>query len=223
MARMIDALKIACGMLVCSLFVFACLLYTQDAYADESTQDVSLAAASSDGNEIDMLDSLPAVPDGDDTVDALPEIDEGDEPQEQQQPEGLSDGKLSLRALEGEEGDEPTVHEDGWADEDGFTYYYVDGVRQTGWIVDTTYKDFGLQRYWIDPYQGCLVFDCLIDAADAGYWAYARPEGYVVRGWYQAADGSVYLADDDGKLEDPGWLITDDYAGGLQRYYIDEA
>ena len=69
-----------------------------------------------------------------------------------------------------------------------------------------------------------MVTNSLIDAKEAGWWAYARPEGYVVRGKYVAGDGRVYLANNDGKLESPGWLVTGAYdGGGLQRYYIDEA
>jgi len=62
----------------------------------------------------------------------------------------------------------------------------------------------------------------LVDAAKAGWWAYARPEGYVVRGKYAASDGTVYLADNDGKLEEEGWVVTGRYDNGdLERYYID--
>lgn len=55
-----------------------------------------------------------------------------------------------------------------------------------------------------------------------GWWAYARPDGYVVRGkWTDPSTGYVYLANNDGKLEDPGWVVTGEYDGGLQRYWID--
>lgn len=60
------------------------------------------------------------------------------------------------------------------------------------------------------------------NAADAGWWAYARPDGFVVRGkWTDPSAGYVYLANNDGKLEDPGWVVTSSYDGGLQRYWID--
>ena len=103
----------------------------------------------------------------------------------------------------------------------GSIYADNDGVlKESGWLVTDAFGS-GLQRYWFDDYK--VVTNALIDAGDAGWWAYARPEGYVVRGKYVASDGRVYLADNDGKLENPGWLITGSYdSSGLQRYYIDE-
>ena len=110
---------------------------------------------------------------------------------------------------------------DGWREEDGLTYYYEGGERRTGWLVTDTYKDYGLQRYFLGT-DHALVFDRLISEADAGWWAYATKFGYVVRGRYVAPDGKVYLANNDGRLEDEGWLVTGDYDNGvLQRYYID--
>lgn len=103
----------------------------------------------------------------------------------------------------------------------GAVYADNNGVlKNNGWLVTDAFGA-GLQRYWFDNYR--VVTDALIDAEDAGWWAYARPEGYVVRGKYVANDGKVYLANNDGRLEDPGWRITGSYdSDGLQRYYIDE-
>lgn len=39
--------------------------------------------------------------------------------------------------------------------------------------------------------------------------------------WTDPSTGYVYLANNDGKLEDPGWVVTSEYDGGLQRYWID--
>ncbi|WP_075280006.1 CotH kinase family protein [Thermophilibacter provencensis] len=102
----------------------------------------------------------------------------------------------------------------------GSVYADNDGVlKESGWLVTDAFGA-GLQRYWFDDCR--MVTHSLIDAKEAGWWAYARPEGYVVRGKYVAGDGRVYLANNDGKLENPGWLITGAYdGGGLQRYYID--
>ena len=104
----------------------------------------------------------------------------------------------------------------------GSVYADNDGVlKESGWLVTDAFGA-GLQRYWFDDCR--MVTNSLIDAKEAGWWAYARPEGYVVRGKYVAGDGRVYLANNDGKLESPGWLVTGAYdGGGLQRYYIDEA
>ena len=110
---------------------------------------------------------------------------------------------------------------DGWAQEDGSWCFYQGGSRVSGWVVSDSFPGAagqGLQRYWLDA-QGRLVQGALIEVGD-GTWAYARPEGYVVRGAYAAGEG-VYLADNDGRLLAPGWQVTDAFSTGLQRYYVD--
>ena len=116
----------------------------------------------------------------------------------------------------------PVAEAPGWHSGQGGTYYVdPDGTRHTGWLVTDTYESYGLQRYWMGA-DGVLRTSSLVDAADAGWWAYARPEGYVVRGrWVDSSSGLVYLADNDGRLEDPGWHVTSAYGGGLQRYWVD--
>jgi len=62
----------------------------------------------------------------------------------------------------------------------------------------------------------------LVTSDEAGYWAYATASGAVVRGrWADPSTGYVYLADNDGRLADPGWLVTAAFGGGLQRYWVD--
>ena len=108
---------------------------------------------------------------------------------------------------------------DGWTvGADGSVLYYEGGSALTGWLVDDGYRSYGLQRYWFDS-AGRLVVGSLADVG-GGEWAYARPEGFVVRGKYVAADGSVYLADNDGRLERAGWVVTGSYDGGMQRYWV---
>ena len=96
-----------------------------------------------------------------------------------------------------------------YADNDGL-------LRESGWLVTDAFGQ-GLQRYWLDGFK--VAKSQLVDAGD-GWWAYARPEGYVVRGAY-AVGGLVYLADNDGRLASAdGWLVSDEYGQGLQRYYV---
>lgn len=91
----------------------------------------------------------------------------------------------------------------------------------SGWKVSTDYGH-GLQRYWFE--NGVMVKNRLIEVVTGKVWAFARPEGYVVRGrWTDPATGYVYLADNEGKLENVGWCVSDKYGQGLQRYYIDSA
>ena len=143
----------------------------------------------------------------------------------------LADGSVLRGALvkDGERwlADNNGLLASGWTDSDAFedsteTYYFADGkAKRSCWIVSADYKDYGLQRYWLKS-NGALARGELVDAADAGWWAYARPDGYVVRGkWTDPSTGYVYLANNDGKLEDPGWVVTGEYDGDLQRYWID--
>ena len=110
---------------------------------------------------------------------------------------------------------------------DGSLYYYYDetGSKKTGWHIGsvTPLGNKGeLQRYWLDTTTGALAVHRLISASEAGWWAYARPYGRIVRGKYiDPNTGYVYLADNNGKLENPGWLVASGYGDGLQRYYVD--
>ena len=112
-----------------------------------------------------------------------------------------------------------------WVRENGSYYYYESGTKRTGWLVkDVTPQGVrgGLQRYWLDS-TGKLAMSRLIPASESGWWAYAQPLGIIVRGkWTDSSTGYVYLADNDGKLENPGWLVSRSYDNELQRYYIDE-
>ena len=114
------------------------------------------------------------------------------------------------------------TEKNGWDEQSGQVRYYdADGVAHTGWLVTNTYKSYGLQRYWFGA-DGLLTFSQLIDAADAGWWAYATEYGYVVRGRYtDSSTGYVYFANNDGRLEDAGWHVSNAYGQGLQRYWID--
>lgn len=104
-----------------------------------------------------------------------------------------------------------------------------DGVlAQSRWVVTDAFGQ-GLQRYWFDSSAriaaGRLVDPTSALDAGAGWYAYAQPEGYVVRGKYDTGRGLVYLADNDGVLASTpngdGWLVTAAYDGHLERYYID--
>ena len=122
-----------------------------------------------------------------------------------------------------EDNEAEAMPSDGWSKENGGWSYYRDGEKvSNGWVVSDAFPEAdarGLQRYWLGA-DGFLVRNHLIDTLD-GYWAYARPEGYVVRGRYVAGD-VIYFADNDGRLLSPGWNVTGEFTGGaLERYYID--
>ena len=127
----------------------------------------------------------------------------------------------------------PADFKKGWLLDAGWEYW-SGGKRLTGsWVVATSPPPAltagsaaGLQRYWIDA-EGFVAVSRLVDPgasndAAAGYLAYARPSGQIVRGKYDNLAGRVYLADNDGRLATgSGWLVTAAYDGALQRYYID--
>ena len=141
----------------------------------------------------------------------------------------------------------PGYSKDGWAHYTTSSGYVLRGVsilgdgtfyraNNDGKVLDSTEssKDYigwwvtsalghGLQRYWLNS--GKLALSTLIDPAlgHGAYWAYARPEGFVVRGKWDKGNGRVYVADNDGALPSvSGWMVTGKYDGGaLQRYYMD--
>ena len=110
-----------------------------------------------------------------------------------------------------------------WVESDGDYYFVKDGVvKKGGWVItkkSPTGAAYGTQRYWLDS-DGRLVRDQLVQTG-ASSWSYIRPEGFAVRGRYVAGNGNVYLANDNGKLEAPGWHVSKAYGQGTQRYYVD--
>ncbi len=165
------------------------------------------------------LDSEASVADGGDGPEADP-VDGSDTAMEGVE---ASASTMSL-APELEEADSQASVSAGWHREgDGYVYYRADGTKATGWLVVAERPDGGtggLERYWLHA-DGSLATNELIRAADGSY-GYAKPDGTIVRGrWTDSSTGYVYLADNDGRLEGPGWVITDAYGQGLQRYWID--
>lgn len=112
-----------------------------------------------------------------------------------------------------------------WVENEGSYYYLSNGsIAKNTWVVTSkspTNSNSGLQRYWVDA-QGKLAMGRLITSSEAGYYAYAMPTGAVVRGSYAVGD-KVYLADNSGQLASAGWVVSQAYGHGLQRYYIDAA
>lgn len=90
-------------------------------------------------------------------------------------------------------------------------------LSANSWLVTNKFGQ-GFQRYWMGS-DGLAIRDALTNPSVAGYRAYARPEGYVVRGKYTSGK-NIYLADNDGRLAADGWVVSAAYGDGLQRYYI---
>lgn len=112
-----------------------------------------------------------------------------------------------------------------WVESNGSYYFLENGaIKRSSWVVTDKAPEggnAGLQRYWVDS-AGKLATGRLVTSSEAGYYAYAMPSGIIVRGAY-ATDGKVYLADNNGRLANSGWVVSQAYGHGFQRYYIDAA
>lgn len=103
----------------------------------------------------------------------------------------------------------------------GFVYLADDNGKllSPGWQVTSDFGD-GLQRYYIESDSHA----CEPGRSNSGWAHYTTKQGYVVRGKHDDAQGHVWLADNDGRLEPTqGWLVTTKYDGGginWQRYYM---
>ena len=111
----------------------------------------------------------------------------------------------------------------GW-NREGLAWYATDGANliiQGFWLVTNAWGS--LERYWVGT-DALIAKYRLLDADEVGWDAYATGSGAVVRGKYDRGDGYVYVADNDGRLAatasgEDGWIVTDVYDGGMQRYY----
>ena len=115
----------------------------------------------------------------------------------------------------------------GWSD-DGNSWYAskLSKLPIAGfWTVTQAWTPGQLQRYWIGS-DAVVAASRLIDPSSspvdrgAGYRAWATASGAVIRGAREQG-GVIYLADNDGRLATgSGWLVTDRFCQGLQRYYL---
>ena len=112
----------------------------------------------------------------------------------------------------------------GWVTENGKVHYYEKGQIKTGWVVNSTYKNYGLQRYWMGAYGDLVSGGKIVNTDNNGYLTYCSKAGYVARNKFAESNGKFYLADNGGKLETTtGWLVTQKYDGAWQRYYLDSS
>ena len=107
------------------------------------------------------------------------------------------------------------------ADNDGRLASVGEGV--SGWLVTGLYDGGTLQRYWIDGASHAAAsgfFTQTLTAAGQGFFGVAG-QGYVLRGTARWGD-QVLLANNDGVMVSAsGWLVSDAYGQGLQRYWIE--
>ncbi|MDO4183425.1 MAG: L,D-transpeptidase [Coriobacteriia bacterium] len=107
----------------------------------------------------------------------------------------------------------------------GTTKVFADNdgrVVVSTWVVTGDFTGGVLQRYWAQA-DATFATSRLITAAEAGWAAYATSNSYVARFAYTETNGYVYLANNDGLLSPTGWVVSDIYGQGLQRYWVDAA
>lgn len=217
--------RIYAGIIGAALCMLIAMSGSSYSYAEDASGQSSIESVSNDTQPISgTVTENETVPGDSSANEAVINGAAGSEPESiiQEAAGSASESSVQEAPAEAEEMT-PLEVKDGWNLIGTDYYYYVNGAPKTGWLVTGTTPygtDVGLQRYWLES-DGKLSFNRLIDKSECGFYAYTTTEGYVARGVFASYDGTVYLADNNGRLEDPGWLITSRYSDGLQRYYID--
>ena len=110
--------------------------------------------------------------------------------------------------------------ENGWAEESGTWYYYIDHVAQKGWLK------YDGNWYYLDPSTGAMqtgwfqVAGRWFYAAGSGKmqtgwllyggkWYYLAPSGVMCTGWFKDR-GKWYYANSSGAMQ-TGWIKSGDY------------
>ena len=97
--------------------------------------------------------------------------------------------------------------------------------RKGHWVIDK--RSGTTERYWVWNDDGSVAKNMLIGPENgAGYYAFARPDGVIVRGKWDSGRGLVYIANNDGRLigndvSHSNFVVTSKYDGHLERYYVD--
>jgi hypothetical protein len=136
----------------------------------------------------------------------------------------------------------------GWAVEGNSGVWAMSNQKLSiagNWLVSSSWTG-GVERYWIGS-DGNIAKNRYVDPSrnsldrNAGYKAYAKPNGAVVRGTYKINSNHVLLADNDGRVKMNGFngwavnsnLYKDSYTMGdmwgnphvynnvLHRYYFE--
>lgn len=93
-----------------------------------------------------------------------------------------------------------------------------------GWLISDAY-DGSMQRYYFQSSSnlgGVKLAKTGVFVVDGKRYLGLAGQGYVARNMYTNKEkGYIYLTDNDGVLDNDGWVITSKYAGTLQRYYVD--
>ncbi|MGW8114226.1 C39 family peptidase [Caproicibacterium sp. NSD3] len=91
-------------------------------------------------------------------------------------------------------------------------------LRAPGFLVTPDYDGYWAP-YYIDPNTHAVKTGLF--SVNGTYYYGREDKGYLACGKYKAQDGKTYLANSDGTLRDPGFLVTPDYDGYWAPYYID--
>jgi len=92
-----------------------------------------------------------------------------------------------------------------------------------GWLITDAY-DGSMQRYYLQTSNnlgGVKLAKTGVFAVDGKRYLGLEGQGYVARNMHANKEkGYIYLTDNDGVLDNDGWVITSKYAGTIQRYYV---
>lgn len=118
-----------------------------------------------------------------------------------------------------------TLPKHHWKQE-GVAWYATNGRTldiKGFWLVTDSWSPGTLQRYWVDA-TGTIATSRVIKPEEGtGYYAYAKPDGAVVRGKYKTNEGHVLVAYNDGRIyQNNGWVVTSSFDGHLERYWFEK-
>lgn len=132
--------------------------------------------------------------------------------------------KVGTHMITTSKGEYDALGKKGWRRE-GISGYVSNGANISiggFWLVTSSWGS--LDRYWVAS-NGNVAKNRLIQSSEgAGYLAYAKGNGAVVRGAWDNGKGYVYLASQNGKLASTsdgkdGWIVSKEFGNGMQRYY----
>ena len=131
---------------------------------------------------------------------------------------------------------EPEVpaHPDGWISENSSWYYYVDNVKQTGWLKSGGYwyyldADGVMQTGWVKVNGNWFYMNksgVMLTGWQkiTGYWYYFASGGAMQTGWIQLKGNWYYLS--SGGVMQTGWVYDDSYwyfmnsSGVMQKGWV---
>lgn len=92
-----------------------------------------------------------------------------------------------------------------------------------GFLTTSSYDANGQeQKYYINPKTHAITYGKPVKVKGFGYVYAPNKNGYLLRGLTKVDSKHILLIDDQGRIaNNGGWLVTDAYTGGLERYWLE--